>query len=222
MTETVSATPQGASPDSAEARQIRESDSGLVLQQVVQPGVGAAIWRRRLSPGFAEWIEGIPSDQMPALRALVDFRAVENCVHAACDISGLPGGTMRDILASGIGALALMLAQIMQNPLMHIRFEMVTTDACRKFHIDQMPARLLCTYRGLGTQFGLEDETGEIIPAGEMSAGEAAILRGALWPGMKATRLLHRSPPISGTGQVRLFLALASASRSVPDKRRLH
>lgn len=221
MTETVSATPQGASPDPAEAQEIRESDSGLVLQKVVQPGVGAAIWRRRLSPAFAEWIEGIPLDQMPALRALVDFRAVEKCVHAACDISGLPGGTMRDILASDIGALALMLAQIMQNPLMHIRFEAVTTDACRKFHIDQIPARLLCTYRGPVTQFGQEDASGQIVPAGEMRAGEAAILRGALWPGMEVTRLLHRSPPIAGTGQVRLFLALDSVTEPA-EARRLH
>ncbi len=222
MTETVSATPQGAPPDPAEAREIRESDSGLVLGQVAQPGVAAAVWRRRLSPAFAEWIEGIPLGQLPALRALVDFRAVENCVHAACDISGLPGGTMRDILASDIGALALMLAQIMQNSLMHIRFEAVTTDACRKFHVDQMPARLLCTYRGPGTQFGLEDASGQVVPAGEMRAGEAAILRGALWPGEEVTRLLHRSPPIAGTGQVRLFLALDPVAEPAAEAWRLH
>ena len=221
MTKTDPAIAQVPGPDPAEARDIRESDSGLVLQQVAQPGVGAAIWRRRLSPAFAEWIDGIPLDQMPALRALVDFRAVENGVHAACDIAGLPGGTMRDILASDIGALALMLAQIMRNPLMHIRFEAVTTDACRKFHIDQMPARLLCTYRGPGTQFGQEDASGQVVPAGEMRAGEAAILRGALWPGMEVTRLLHRSPPIAGTGPVRLFLALDPATEP-PEARRLH
>ncbi|WGR62215.1 DUF1826 domain-containing protein (plasmid) [Paracoccus ferrooxidans] len=221
MTKTDTAIPQAPGPDAAEAREIRESDSGLVLQQVAQPGVGAAIWRRRLSPAFAEWIEGIPVGQLPALRALVDFRAAENCIHAACDCSCLPAGTMRDLLASDIGALALVFAQVVRNPLMHIRFEAVTTDACRRFHVDQMPARLLCTYRGPGTQFGLEDASGQVAPAGEMRAGEAAILRGGLWPGMEVTRLLHRSPPIAGTGQVRLFLALDPATEP-PEARRLH
>lgn len=221
MTKTDTAIQRALDRDPVEARHIRESDSGLVLQQVVQPGIGAAIWRRRLSAGFAEWIEGIPVGQMPALRALVDFRAVENCVHAACDLSGLPAGAMRDILASDIGALALMLAQIMQNPLMHIRFEAVTTDACRRFHIDQIPARLLCTYRGPGTQFGVQDSGGQVVPAGEMRTGDAAILRGGLWPDIEVTRLLHRSPPVAETGQVRLFLALDPAAEP-PAARRLH
>lgn len=222
MTETVSVTSQGASPDQAEAREILESDSGLALQQVVQPGVGAAIWRRSLSPGFAEWIGNIPAGQLPALRALVDFRAVEGCIHAACDLSGLPAGTMRDLLASDIGALALMFAQVVRNPLMHLRFEAVTTDACRKFHVDQMPARLLCTYRGPGTQFGLRDASGQVVPAGKMRSGEVAILRGALWPGEEVTTLLHRSPPIAGTGEVRLFLALDPAAEPAAEARRLH
>lgn len=221
MAKTDTAIQKALGRDLVEARDIRESDNGLVLHQVARPGIGAAIWRRRLAPAFAEWIEGIPVGQLPALRALVDFRAVENCVHAACDLSGLPAGTMRDILASDIGALALMLAQVMQNPLLHIRLEAVTTDACRRFHIDQIPARLLCTYRGPGTQFGVQDCSGQVVPAGEMRVGDAAILRGGLWPDMEVTRLLHRSPPIAETAQVRLFLALDPATEP-PGARRLH
>ncbi|RJL03314.1 DUF1826 domain-containing protein [Paracoccus siganidrum] len=220
MTETDIAIPQD--PHGIEAGDIRESASGLVLQQVAQPGVGAAVWRRRRSPAFAEWVETIPAGQLPALRALVDVRVVERCIHAACDLSGLPGGTMRDLLASDVAALALVFAQIMGNPLLHIRLEAVTTDACRKFHIDQMPARLLCTYRGPGTQFGLADGSGQVVPAGEMRTGEAAILRGALWPGKEVTRLLHRSPPIADSGGVRLLLVLDPAMEPADRARRLH
>ncbi|WP_199260386.1 DUF1826 domain-containing protein [Paracoccus binzhouensis] len=221
MADTDTATPHVPGPDPAKARAILESTSGLVLQQVARPGVGAAVWRRSFSSGFAEWIGGIPAGQLPALRALADVRAVEPCIHAACDQSGLSAGTMRDLLASDIGALALVLAQVMGQPLLHIRFEAVTTDACRRFHVDRMPGRLICTYRGPGTQFGLADETGRVVQVGEMRAGEAAILRGALWPGDEVTRLLHRSPPIAGTGQVRLLLALDPAV-APSEARRLH
>ncbi|WEF24878.1 DUF1826 domain-containing protein [Paracoccus sp. S3-43] len=208
-------------PAPAEALRLLESASGLALQQIAQPGIGAAVWRRDRAPAFAEWVETISPGHLPALRALVDFRAVENCIHAACDLSGLPAGPMRDLLASDIAALALMFARIMRNPLMHIRFEAVTTNACRKFHVDQIPARLLCTYRGPGTQFGLKDDSGEVALAGEMRTGDVAVLRGALWPGKEATRLLHRSPPIEGTGDVRLFLALDPAVDTA-GARRLH
>ncbi|QFG37418.1 uncharacterized protein DUF1826 [Paracoccus pantotrophus] len=221
MAKTDTAIPQMPHPGAAKARGILESSSGLVLEQITRPGVGAAIWRRNRSPGFAEWIESIPPGQLPALRAVADFRTIERGVHAACDLSGLPAGTMRDLLASDIGALALMLARIMRNPLMHIRFEAVTTDACRRFHVDQLPARLLCTYRGPETQFGLEDENGRIVRAGAMRSGEVAVLRGASWPGMEVTGLLHRSPPIAGTGKVRLFLALDPMVEPA-EARRLH
>lgn len=206
----------------SEAREIVESPHGLVLQDIGRPGVGAAIWRRSRSPAFAEWIEGIPPEQLPALRAMVDVRVIENCVHAGCDLSGLPAGTMRDLLASDIAALALIFAQIVQNPLMHLRFEAVATNACRKFHVDQMPARLLCTYRGPGTQFGLKDGNGKITGMGGMRTGEAAILRGALWPGKEVTSLLHRSPPIEGSGDVRLLLVLDPAVDPGAGARRLH
>ncbi|WP_294930851.1 DUF1826 domain-containing protein [uncultured Paracoccus sp.] len=220
MTQTAPSQTRG--PDIAEARGILESDSAAVLQRITQPGAAAVLWRRSLPDALAEWLNDIPAGQLPALRALVDCRAVEGCIHAACDLSGLPAGTMRDLLASDIGALALIFARIMRNPLMHIRLEAVTTDACRRFHIDRMSARLLCTYRGPGTQFGTGDADGQVLRTGEMRSADAAILRGSSWPGDEITRLLHRSPPIAGSGDVRLLLVLDPAEPPADRRRRLH
>ncbi|GLK65062.1 DUF1826 domain-containing protein [Paracoccus kondratievae] len=204
-----------------EARMIAESPNGLILPRVADAGIGAAIWRRSLSPGFARWVDEIPLEQLPALRSVVELRSVESAVHTACDISGLPRGEMRDLFASDIAALALVFAQVAASPVLHLRLEAVTTDACRRYHIDRMPSRLVCSYRGPGTQFAREDAEGNIIPVTRMKSGEVAIMRGTLWPGEEVTRLLHRSPPIKGTGQARLFLALDPAI-DPDDRRRLH
>jgi hypothetical protein len=38
--------------------------------------------------------------------------------------------------------------------------------------------------------------------------GAPIVLRGTLWPAEKPAGLLHRSPPITGTGTTRLVLVL--------------
>ncbi len=151
---------------------------------------------------------------LPPLRSLMDVGAAEHCVQAACDLAGTPRGSMRDMLASDIAALAFIMAEVMQTPLLHVRLSVITTAACRRFHIDHVTARMLCTYRGAGTWFA---QPGQDTAALEMPTGSAAILRGTLWPGAEAAGLLHRSPPLAGTGQARLLLAIDPAADHRPD-----
>ena len=42
----------------------------------------------------------------------------------------------------------------MQAAYVRLRLQAVTTNACRKFHLDAITGRLVCTYRGPGTQYG--------------------------------------------------------------------
>ena len=37
---------------------------------------------------------------------------------------------------------------------LRLRLDVISTNACRKFHRDAVTARLLCTYRGSATQIG--------------------------------------------------------------------
>jgi hypothetical protein len=56
----------------------------------------------------------------------------------------------RDVLASDIGALAVMMARILDVDHVRLRLDVADEVMCPKFHIDRVPARLLCTYRGAG------------------------------------------------------------------------
>ena len=123
-------------------------------------------------------------------------------------MSDLPEGPERAWLQADIIALADIFTALMSCQALRLRLDVVTTNACRKFHMDAITARLICTYRGTGTQYGMS-------PTGEpprrvftVATGAPVVLRGTKWPQTPASGLLHRSPPIEGTGESRLVLVL--------------
>jgi hypothetical protein len=71
-----------------------------------------------------------------------------------------------------------------------LRLEHVVDDACRRFHVDAVGLRLLCTYSGSGTEWIGAD--GQIR---RMKAMEVAIFKGSSFP-VPGPRILHRSPSL--------------------------
>ena len=175
---------------------IRESDSAAVL------------WQRRPLDAFQHWLDTLPEDALPRARTILRPGAVADTLEAYCDIANTPTGAHRSRLVEDAAALAEIFARDMGAPYLRLRLEVVTGDACRRFHIDRIHARLLCTYRGSGTQFGLAapGETPDEIRTA--ATGSVLVLRGTLWPARHAPSLLHRSPPIADTGEARLVLVL--------------
>ena len=111
-------------------------------------------------------------------------------------------------------ALASVFADLFQAPYLRVCLNVVTTNACRKFHIDAVTARLVCTYRGTGTQFGISTDGAEPARVFTVPTGAPIVLRGTLWPEHPKSGLLHRSPPIEGSGETRLVLVLDSVAVS--------
>ncbi|MFV0332985.1 MAG: DUF1826 domain-containing protein [Tropicimonas sp.] len=198
-----------AFPRRGRANAIVQAREPSVLHSIAAPGVATTIWQRDPAPGVTRWINALAPENLPRLRSTVTVGAVETCVHAACDMAGTPPGRFRDMLASDIAALGLIMTEVMGTPLLQLRLDVVSTNACRRFHLDQMTARMLCTYRGAGTQFA---QPGQEHSPVSMMAGSVALLRGARWPGGEETTLLHRSPPIEGTGETRLLAVIDPAS----------
>lgn len=86
-----------------------------------------------------------------------------------------------------------------------IRLEVVSGPACRRFHQDHVRARLLCSYRGPGTELAPATVDRDAGPAALcLGAGHVAVLRGHRHP-LGAGRVLHRSP--QGVTGKRLLLA---------------
>ena len=104
--------------------------------------------------------------------------------------------------------MADIFSDLMNARYLRLRLDAVTTNACRKFHIDAVTARLVCTYRGTGTQYGISTEGHEPRRVFTTQTDAPIVLRGTLWPAEPSSGLLHRSPPIEGTGETRLVLVL--------------
>lgn len=178
------------------------------LAAFLKPGCAAAIWRRQPEPRFQDWIDSLDPSRLPKGRLIVQPWAVEAAVRALCDNAETPDCRERGQLIGDIAALADGFAKLMLASYLRLRLQAVTTNACRKFHIDAVTARLVCTYRGHGTQYGISTDGGNPGRVFSVPTGAPVLLRGTLWPEKPASGLLHRSPPIEGTGETRLVLVL--------------
>ena len=178
------------------------------LAAIHRPGCAAAIWRRWPLPEFQSWIDGLDPAALPRARVIVPPAAVRMVAGDVCDASGTPAGPERDRLVDDIAALAVIFAGVMRARWLRLRLDAVTTDACRRFHIDAVRARLICTYRGSGTQYGISTDGAEPRRIFTVPTGAPMVLRGTLWPEASRAGLLHRSPPIEGTGETRCVLVL--------------
>ena len=115
-----------------------------------------------------------------------------------------PRGVSRDAFAADVARLVALFAGLAQAQRVRLRLDMVTGDACRRWHRDCVPLRLLCTYWGPGTQWLPPADGAEVLT----------------WPGQPHEGgIVHRSPRIAGTGVARLVLVL-DAAWPAPKERR--
>jgi len=179
------------------------------LREVRAAGVGGVLWERKPLASFQTWIDGLKPARLPWARVILRPAAVHSAVTAACHNAGLSDGPERRRLIDDITALADMFSDVMDARWLRLRLDVVDGNACHRFHVDRITARLICTYRGTGTQYGVTaEEDGDPQTIHTVPTGSPFVMRGTLWPVRPDLGLLHRSPPIEGTGQTRLVLVL--------------
>ena len=103
---------------------------------------------------------------------------------------------------------------------------------CPRFHVDNVPCRLLTTYCGNGTEWlnhdcvnreklgplsnGVPDDRSGLFKNNsdiqELCVGEIALLKGESWAGNESAGLVHRSPGLK-TNESRLLLSVDFISR---------
>ncbi len=179
------------------------------LTAIREPAVTMALWRRNLPADLADALEDWPGKDWTNLR-----------------LTTTPDSVQTDATATGpllpdIAALVRLYADVVGCPSVTLRLERVTGNGCKFLHVDYVGVRLLCTYRGPGTQWAPDDAvrrdglgTGNnaaVLPDARrlrrMSVGDVGLLKGESWPGNRGRGLVHRSPP-ARPGVARLVLCL--------------
>ncbi|WP_448664626.1 DUF1826 domain-containing protein [Sphingomonas sp. CJ20] len=177
------------------------SESPEVLRRIVEPDVHLAVWTRPL-PGALTDLQAIDWETIDDIDATVAVEALAadfSELVAAAGYAEAAGAA----LAEELVALCTCFSAIMGCALLRLRLEVVQTDACRRFHTDNVTARLLMPLVGPGTQWIHAGAEAEIR---ELRTGEVGVFKGRLWA--EEPMILHRSPPIAATGETRLLFAL--------------
>ena len=178
------------------------------FSDIETPGCGALILDRKPLQASVDWLAELPCQALPEERIVLKPSDVEARVEGLMPVCAQADNLARSWLIQDIATLAQGFAKLMEAPYLRLRLDPIKTNACRKFHIDAVTARLVCTYRGQPTQYGMGDAQRKVAEFASVPEACPVILRGTRWTGDAPTDLLHRSPPIEGTGETRLLLVL--------------
>ncbi|MEO0909015.1 MAG: DUF1826 domain-containing protein, partial [Pseudomonadota bacterium] len=195
---------------------IAETPQGL--SAIHHPGCAAAIWRRQPLDDFQTWINDLPVEQLPRARMILPVSNVHQAVTHICNSCGTPDCEERGLLIDDTAALASLFVNLIPASHIQLRLDVVTTSICPKFHIDAVTARLICTYRGTGTQYGISTDGADPRRVFTTPTGSPILLQGTQWPDGPKSGLLHRSPSIEDTGEARLLLVIDPVDEQIQDR----
>lgn len=162
-------------------------DDQVVLQRILDPDVHLAVWQCRAARGL-EGLEGLDWDAIADVDQDVPVVALASAIPEALRSAGYPDVVA---LADAIVPLASDFAALMACDALRIRLDVIETDACRKFHADQVAVRLLMPLVGPGTQW-VHANAEPQVPEGELRIGDVGLFKGRVWADEPV--ILHRSP----------------------------
>jgi uncharacterized protein DUF1826 len=159
-------------------------------------------------------LDALPAEHLPEGRFVGPAACVPARLAALCDLIGLDDSRQRQSLIGDISRLARAFSTLIGSRDMDLRLEAIDHDSCWRFHRDHVGYRLNATYRGPGTQWppltnatrASRSQRRYRGPLNEMPRFAVGVFKGARLAGEAA--VLHRSPPVAGSGQTRLFLCL--------------
>jgi hypothetical protein len=197
------------------------ADDPLGLTRIFAPEIQLTQWRRPTDTVIANWLNEHASDLVSGLRQTLAPGEMP-------DLSRLPAGAGRAALAADIALLAEVLSELLDAKTIGYRLEVVGKAMCPRLHVDRVGIRLLCTYRGPGTEW-VEDASVDRRFLGAASGGQpddvsglllkghriesippfaVALLKGSLWQGNEGRGIVHRSPAIAANEAPRVLLAM--------------
>ncbi len=185
-----------------------------VLTEIFQDGVNLAVWQRRLPAQ----IEDFASLAVSLGQSLADQRVLDVNEHEppqlpgllqeAADLQGYEG------FVADVKWLVSAYTCLLGARRVGLRLRVLQGAMCPRFHVDNVPLRLLTTYVGPGSEWleeGVVERVGLHLAAApvdnirSLKPGDVAVLKGEKWLGNEGAGLIHRSP---ASEQRRLLLSL--------------
>lgn len=215
-------TSSGTGASAVRAAGIETCETPAGLSAIHDPDTGLVIWKRAVRLTLQTWIDGLDGACLPALRVLLRPEEQRQAIEPQLDDCGMPAGKMRDLLIDDIDDQVAIFSKVVATDLVDLRLECITHNACWKFHRDCVEARFLTTYRGPGTEWvhpgdaerALVEQTDFNGTIERIGLQDSVLFKGST-AGL-GIGVVHRSPPIEGTGDIRLLLCLNKPSVTSP------
>jgi hypothetical protein len=196
-------------------------DRPAELRQILNPGVNLCLWQRPVQPKVTSELSNLCASHLPDVRCRTSAASFDGDVSTLLTQQGLDPVAFK-YWREDLRGLANLFFSVSGGRDVVLRLETTDDDGCRRFHVDRTHLRLLCTYRGPGTEWLTDtqvDRTAQtsgapnecIIRFREPSRFEpfwVGILKGDAFPGNAGLGLVHRSPQIAGSGQTRVLFCL--------------
>ena len=194
-----------------------------IFTDIYQSQYNISIWQRRLPTEMADAI----NDMLQSKKTLALVQRVTPDNTAAYIRGKLTGFACADALSEDVALMVDMFCCLFDEAEVGLRLKTLDSAMCPKFHVDQIPCRLVTTYTGVATQWLENDDINRsklgrdsIEVAGDLSsvfssdraikqmhAGDVALLKGSGWEGNESMGLVHRSPELM-LNERRLILTL--------------
>lgn len=167
-----------------------------VLERALRPETPVAVWRRPPRPALEPALDRLLAEKRRGPRL------AEGAPEAAAAALGLPAEAALPLRAD-IALLASLYARLTGHVHLRLKLEVVDDDACRFWHVDRVGLRMLCTYRGPGTEWLLPGgatpapgAAAENWRARRLAPFDVAAMKGSAHARGHAG-VAHRSPPVS-------------------------
>ena len=183
-----------------------------VLADIYQENTNIVVWKRSLTYKLLEASNSILSTTPDLeISLVVSPQDTVSNLQARLDSS-----KMAMILIEDIHKLVNMFCDLFDLKRVGLRLTSLKHAMCPRFHVDNVPCRLITTYQGIATEWlshsdadrsklGVGNEGKPDSQSGiyqdetniqQLSQGDVALLKGEAWVGNEGKGLIHRSPQL--------------------------
>ncbi|WYH43392.1 DUF1826 domain-containing protein [Teredinibacter turnerae] len=184
---------------SAAERLFKADDDPSALTDIYRSDCNLAVWHRSLTEDVASYGQNLSAAFTHySTRFVGNLAAVEK--HLTNDLPPAPGKSQ---FIQDIVLLSDMFSELLALRQVGLRLAVLTRAMCPRFHVDRVPARLITTYNGDGTEwvenaFASRDRNGFVVvpdsaPINQLGSGQVALMKGEIWEGNEGKGLIHRS-----------------------------
>lgn len=210
------------SKPAVDSRQWAQSLDRAVLARIHEPDIHLTLWQRPQTQGLLRELAALPAAMLPHGRILVSVTDAPVALRAQMPVLLRVAEATGAALLADMTELVTQFAHLTSEDLVDIRIDRLRHDACWKFHRDHVRLRMLTTYRGPSTQIVPPEAADAALraqrdyrgPVQELPPGSVALFKGTRTA--PDAGIVHRSPPVAGTGVTRLLLCLNLASDTSP------